>query len=135
MATPIGRLRERVELYSPVRGQEASGDSMLTFALAATVWGEVVPVAGREDQKDDRPQAAITHRVTIRQRYDVKADWMLRVMPATVPGRPEQWLQIVAIGKAPLRDYLWIDAAERAAPTEVAEGLTWGQAAFTFGGA
>lgn len=65
--TTAGRMRDRVKVQAASEAADAAGQPQQTWADVATVWAEVVAVAGTEFVSDDRVTAAATFKVTVRK--------------------------------------------------------------------
>ena len=61
-----GRLRQRVQIKTPVEARNAYGERITTWSTLATVWAAVEPIRGREFFEAETVQAEITHRVILR---------------------------------------------------------------------
>jgi SPP1 family predicted phage head-tail adaptor len=68
---PIGALRERLTLETPVRSDDGGGGATVTWATVADVWGAVRPITGDERLHADAVTGRVTHQVWIRHRADV----------------------------------------------------------------
>lgn len=67
----IGGLRRRAVLEQPLDVPDEIGGLLRTWTPVATVWAQVLPLAGVERREGGREETAITHRVLIRWRPDV----------------------------------------------------------------
>lgn len=72
-----GRLNERVSLLRPVLTQDAAGQSVTTWELAALVWAELLPLRSTERFAAAAVQQENTLKVRIRRRTDVNGTWRL----------------------------------------------------------
>ena len=70
-APPIGALRERLTLETPVRSDDGGGGATVTWTAVADVWGAVRPITGDERLRADAVTGRVTHQVWIRYRADV----------------------------------------------------------------
>ena len=70
---PIRRLRHRIRLEQPIVTPTEGGAAQITWLPIATVWAEVVPLAGRELVAFDQRQGRLSHRVSLRYRSDITA--------------------------------------------------------------
>jgi len=61
-----GELRHRVTFEVKTAEQNEAGEQVVTWTAAATVWGSVVYVGGREYRATDGEQAQMDVRVTTR---------------------------------------------------------------------
>lgn len=73
-----GQLRHPIELYKPVREQDAFGapvgpttDRSIKYA---DTWAKIEPTGGGEEVSTDAVVSAATHKVTIRYRTDIAED-------------------------------------------------------------
>ena len=70
-------LKQRVTLQRPTE-TNTKGEISVTWTDVAKVWARVKPLAGREYDYAAQVRAEIPHRVWIRYRSDVSANWRLR---------------------------------------------------------
>ncbi len=105
--TAVGRLRERVTIEQPVRLPDGAGGADVTWKVLASVWAEVVALAGTEVAPGARDEARQAHRITIRFRDDVTTEmrlsWRgqaLNIRGARDPDGKRRWLAINAAGGA-----------------------------------
>ena len=61
-----GRLRQRIQLQSKATTADRTGTPTETWATYDTVWAEVKPLRGQEQQQGDQVQGRMTHLVTLR---------------------------------------------------------------------
>lgn len=61
-----GLLRKRLTIQKPSQAQDGYGQTLDTWTDVATVWGEIVPVSGREMIAANAMQESKTHAITIR---------------------------------------------------------------------
>lgn len=73
----VGKLRDRVQLHSPVRGRKTSGQATIAFALIDTVFASVAPLSGRELYQARQVRLDVAYRVELRYRADLAADWRI----------------------------------------------------------
>jgi len=72
VALDAGRLTERVTIQARKGVRSATGARTAeAWTTLATVWAEVLPLAGREGWNARQVDSEITHRVVIRYRSDV----------------------------------------------------------------
>jgi SPP1 family predicted phage head-tail adaptor len=72
----IGKLRDRVAWYQPIRSRSATGQSVREWELVGSCWSNVEIVSGRDTFRHDQQQPEHTHRITIRGgTIEVKHDW------------------------------------------------------------
>ena len=105
--TAAGQLRERVIIEQPVRTPDGAGGADVTWEVLASVWAEVVTLAGTEAMLGARDEARQAHRITIRFRDDVTAQmrlsWRgqaLNIRGVRDPDGKRRWLAINAEGGA-----------------------------------
>ncbi|HEY8382745.1 MAG TPA: phage head closure protein [Microvirga sp.] len=79
--TPIGALSRRFVLEVPLESPDGFGGVMRSFAPGPALWGAIRLVAGEERLRADRPEQAVTHRVTLRYREGVTAAMRLALGP------------------------------------------------------
>src|SRR4051812_31312911 len=76
-----GKLRHRITLQEPIRGESAqSGEVTLTSKDRRQVWAAIdTPTAkdAREVQQFGRADHVLTHMITIRYAPDMGADWRI----------------------------------------------------------
>jgi len=63
-----GRMNRRVQVQAPTVVDDGNGGTYLTYAVVATRWASVEPMAGRELYEAQQVDARAT--VRIRMRYD-----------------------------------------------------------------
>lgn len=61
-----GLLRQRLTIQQPSMAQDSYGQTLNTWTDVATVWGEIVPISGREMVIANAMQDSKTHSITIR---------------------------------------------------------------------
>lgn len=61
-----GTLRHRVRIEEQVGVRTAHGGTTQDYTGVATVWGEVVPLSGREIEFGKAVDARVSHRITLR---------------------------------------------------------------------
>lgn len=66
-----GFLRHRLALKTKSVTRDSFGEEDVTWVTAATVWGSVEPLRGREYMEAKQGQADVSHRVVIRYRTGV----------------------------------------------------------------
>jgi len=66
-------------LEAPVETPDGAGGVTRSFAVLATVWAKVTPVAARGEVVADDLAAAVTHRIFIRFRDDVTTSHRFRL--------------------------------------------------------
>jgi len=62
----IGKLRHRIEIERCTETPDATGHPVKAWANFASVWAEVLPLAGRELTSAKQIDAQATHQVNIR---------------------------------------------------------------------
>jgi len=69
--TAAGDLNSRLTLQAPVETDDGQGGITRAYETVATLWAQVVPLAGRADIIADSLGAALRYRITIRRRDDI----------------------------------------------------------------
>jgi len=69
--TEIGDLNRRLVLLAPVESADGAGGVTRSYATAATLWAQVLPLAARADVAAGRLGAGLRARMVIRYRDDV----------------------------------------------------------------
>lgn len=70
-----GKLRHRIQLQQPSVTRDAFQGAVDSFTTVAEVSAQVEPLGGQELFNAQAVLAESTHRVTVRYRADVAADW------------------------------------------------------------
>lgn len=73
--TQIGKMRQRITLQKPQEVTDQGGGRSITWNDKETVWAEVKPLRGQERIHSMGLANPVTHKITIRYRSDVSADW------------------------------------------------------------
>jgi len=73
-----GDMRERVDLLAPSVSEDALGQRVEGFAVAATVWAQLQPIRGREYVAAQASQNEATVRFRLHWRAGVLASWRVR---------------------------------------------------------
>ena len=76
---PLGGLRTRATLLSPVETSDEIGGVARTFTALATVWCRLEPILGDERFDQGRVEEAVAYRVAMRWHADVAASMRLSV--------------------------------------------------------
>lgn len=63
---PLSLMRERIEIQSRTLSADSFGGQTATWSTAATVWGKVEPLSGREMWQAQQVRPDVSHKVTIR---------------------------------------------------------------------
>lgn len=71
MSLSAGRLRHRVTIRRQAQVRNANGGYDATWGDVATVWAEVIGIAGREATIGQALQGISTYRITVRFGVDV----------------------------------------------------------------
>jgi SPP1 family predicted phage head-tail adaptor len=69
--TPLGRLRQRVDLQAKVRTVSSSGSVSEAWTTFATVWARMEPLSSKEVMAAGRAVGEIVYRVEVRFRSDL----------------------------------------------------------------
>lgn len=75
---PIGTFRHRLTVEESVTSADGGGGFTTAWTGAGDVWAIVAPVSGEEHLAADALSGRVTHRITIRQRRDLKPAMRLR---------------------------------------------------------
>lgn len=75
---PVGTLRRRLMLETPVEAPDGAGGRLRGFEVVAAVWAQVEWLSGDERWRGERPEQAASHRITLRWRAGVDAGQRLR---------------------------------------------------------
>jgi len=75
---PVGALRRRLLLETPVETPDGAGGQFRSFETIAAVWAQVEWLSGNERWRGERPEQAVSHRITLRWRDGVDAGQRLR---------------------------------------------------------
>ncbi|OJF95896.1 phage head closure protein [Pararhizobium antarcticum] len=73
-----GQLSARLELEMPQPVTDGQGGIVAGYAIVASLWAMIEPVAMPDREQADRAVFSITHRITIRFRDDVTAGMRFR---------------------------------------------------------
>ena len=102
MSTTVGKLRQRLHLESSTPTRNSVGEEVDNWEAYDVVWGEVVPLSGRELFQARQVEAEVTHRVTIRYRDGVSPkhrvihkNRTLEVVSVLDREERERWLDLV----------------------------------------
>mgnify|MGYP003383135460 CR=1 FL=1 len=99
-ATPIGDMRERVEIQSATVTRGEFNEELLAWATTATVWAKVTERGGREPIVADRPVMVVSYEVVIRNTATVthmnRLVWRSKYLSIdTVTPMPAQGLTVL----------------------------------------
>lgn len=72
-----GSMRHRLRLQSSTVTRDSMGGEIVTWKDEITVWGEAVPLSGRELLLAQQAQSETSTRFCIRYRRDVEPKWRL----------------------------------------------------------
>lgn len=70
-----GRLRHRIMLQSQQTTRDSDGRLVVSWRDEGEVWAAIEPLSAREFIQAGAAQSAVTARITIRHRADVRASW------------------------------------------------------------
>ena len=73
-----GKLRHLLVLESPSVTRNVDGSETITYSDAATVFGSVAPVSGREYFLNKQTTSDTTYKIVIRYHPTVKTSWRVR---------------------------------------------------------
>ncbi len=77
-ALPIGRLRYRLAIESPLDTTDDNGGADRTWVAAGTLWASITPTARARRFAADREEQAVTHTIIFRRRDGLTAAMRLR---------------------------------------------------------
>lgn len=66
-ATPLSKMRRRVQVQSRTVTQDTYGAASQTWATVAVRWASVEPLSGREQWQAQQARPDVTHRVRLRR--------------------------------------------------------------------
>ncbi len=66
-----GRLRHRVQIQRATETRASDGGTVQTWRAIGTVWADVRPLTGREQELAGRTASVVSHRVEVRYRDGV----------------------------------------------------------------
>jgi SPP1 family predicted phage head-tail adaptor len=75
---PVGRLRHRLTLEEAETVEDGSGGYATEWIAAASLWGLIETIAGREWREGDAVKGEATHRITIRNRDGIAPSMRFR---------------------------------------------------------
>ncbi|MEN6473766.1 MAG: phage head closure protein [Syntrophaceae bacterium] len=97
-------LKHQITIQAPSLTPDGSGGFTTTWtAKAANIWAAIWPVSAKETIKNGQVSGEITHRIRIRYRRDVQADWRVKfgnryfniAAPPINPNMDNEWLDLV----------------------------------------
>lgn len=89
-----GRLRFRFALEAPIADRDAIGGVTVTWQTQATVWGDLVPLRGREWFEAKQIESRLTHRLTLRYTAALDPSWRLREVASGRVFHPESVIDV-----------------------------------------
>lgn len=102
----IGRLRDKITVQEETETLDSGGfDQTSVKTDICTVWGCIEPVSAREQWEADQKRPRGTHRITIRNRTDVRSKYTIT---ATIQGQTRNW-QIQGIRHMPEERHIWLE--------------------------
>jgi len=97
--TATGDLRHRLVIEAGQRSDDGGGGALVNWVTVATVWGAVIPLAGREAVSAERLAGQVSHRIVVRYRDDVTPSMRIRqgarsfrIMVTLDPDQRRHWL-------------------------------------------
>jgi len=75
--TSIGRLRYRCDLKSPTDTSDGAGGRTQAYSTIAQIYADIRPTGGDEAYRQGRVQTKITHKIHMRYRADMSADYII----------------------------------------------------------
>jgi len=73
----IGRLRYKCELKSPTDTSDGAGGRSQTYSTIANIFADIRPMGGDEAYRQGKVQTKNTHKIYMRQRSDMSADYII----------------------------------------------------------
>jgi len=74
----IGSLNKRVTLQYSTKVSNEMGGFVTSWVDAATIWAAIWPVSAAETVQSMQPTMTISHRVRIRYRSVLRANWRIK---------------------------------------------------------
>lgn len=74
----ISDYNKRLELQKKTQVSDGVGGFTNTYTTECTVWGSIWPTSSKEQLQAGQISGEITHRVRIRYRQVVRADWRIK---------------------------------------------------------
>lgn len=75
---PAGKLDKRVELQAFTSVEDGMGGTTDSFVSRVSVWAGIFPMTGMEWMRAYAMTMAVTHRIIIRYRTDIKPSWRIK---------------------------------------------------------
>ncbi len=72
------KLRQRLTLQQEMRTSDEAGGYTRSWIDIADLWAEIIPMRGSEKVFGNQVQAAVTHKIKLRYREDVKPEMRLQ---------------------------------------------------------
>jgi SPP1 family predicted phage head-tail adaptor len=98
-ASEAGRLKSRLVLEKPTRVPDEAGGATVTWAAAATLWAELIPLKAEERPRGEGLVDMMLWRIVVRYRGDVAPGDRFRlgarlflVLAVSDPGQDGRWL-------------------------------------------
>ena len=98
----IGDLRHRITIQYQVKVPDGLGGFTVTWTDAATVWAAIWPVSASEAVQAQQAAMTITHRIRIRYRAVMKAEWRIayagmyfNIVSIIDPNTAHRWLDLM----------------------------------------
>ena len=79
----VGPMRHQLKLQVEAQTADGGGGYALAWTTAATVWGSVKPVGGREHIQTDQLADVVSHRIIIRYCTDITFTGKYRILWGT----------------------------------------------------
>ena len=97
-----GELNRQITLQYPTRVPNGTGGYTLSWVDNATLWAAIWPVSATEQVKGQAEIMLISHRIQIRYRRVLKADWRIcygdrffNIVSITDPDMAHEYLEIL----------------------------------------
>jgi len=100
--TSPSELDKRITLQRQTRAADGMGGFTVTWVDALAIWAAIWPVGAAETVQAAQATMIISHRIRIRYRSGLKADWRIRyagryfnIVSIIDPNMAHQWLDIM----------------------------------------
>lgn len=104
----IGDLTHRVTLQKPTRTADGMGGYTVTWSDEEQCWAAIWPVSATERIQAGQQASSITHRVRLRYREDLRADWRIQygtryfaILGIVNPNESDRMLDVLCQEAAP----------------------------------
>ena len=73
-----GAMSARLDVETPVNAGDGQGGVIPGFAPVTTLWARVEPLSMNDEERADEAKSAVTHRIIVRYRDDLRAGMRFR---------------------------------------------------------